>query len=161
MKYWCVCVCVCVCVSCSVVSISFVTPWTVAHLSPLSMGFPRQEQWSELPFLLFSRRSSRSRDWTWVSCVAGRFFAIWAPRIHIIIVKWNTDKHWKRKLSERSQPQKTAYCMIPLLWNVRDSEHVRCLVTHLCPILCNSMDCILLDSCVHGDSPRALQRDKM
>ena len=28
----------------------FVTPWTVAHQAPLSMGFPRQEYWSELPF---------------------------------------------------------------------------------------------------------------
>ena len=28
----------------------FVTPWTVAHQSPLSMGFPRQEYWSGLPF---------------------------------------------------------------------------------------------------------------
>ena len=27
-----------------------VTPWTVAHQTPLSMGFPRQEYWSELPF---------------------------------------------------------------------------------------------------------------
>ena len=26
------------------------TPWTVAHLAPLSMGFSRQEYWSELPF---------------------------------------------------------------------------------------------------------------
>ena len=29
---------------------SFATPWTVAQQSPLSMGFPRQEYWSELPF---------------------------------------------------------------------------------------------------------------
>ena len=27
------------------------TPWTVAHEAPLSMGFPRQEYWSGLPFL--------------------------------------------------------------------------------------------------------------
>ena len=26
------------------------TPWTVAHLAPLSMKFSRQEYWSELPF---------------------------------------------------------------------------------------------------------------
>ena len=30
---------------------SFVTPWTIARQSPLSMGFPRQEYWSGLPFL--------------------------------------------------------------------------------------------------------------
>ena len=33
-----------------VVSDSFVT-WTVARQAPLSMGFPRQEYWSGLPFL--------------------------------------------------------------------------------------------------------------
>ena len=27
-----------------------VTPWTVAHQAPLSMGFPRQEHWSGLLF---------------------------------------------------------------------------------------------------------------
>ena len=27
----------------------FVTPWTVAHQAPLSVGFSRQEYWSELP----------------------------------------------------------------------------------------------------------------
>ena len=26
------------------------TPWTVAHQAPLSMGFPKQEYWSSLPF---------------------------------------------------------------------------------------------------------------
>ena len=29
---------------------SFVTPWTVAHQVPLSIGFSRQENWSGLPF---------------------------------------------------------------------------------------------------------------
>ena len=28
----------------------FLTPWTTAHQAPLSMGFPRQEYWSGLPF---------------------------------------------------------------------------------------------------------------
>ena len=28
----------------------FVTPWTVAHQAPPSMGFSTQEYWSELPF---------------------------------------------------------------------------------------------------------------
>ena len=27
----------------------FVTPWTIAHQAPLSMGFSRQEYWSGLP----------------------------------------------------------------------------------------------------------------
>ena len=28
----------------------FSTPWTVGHQAPPSMGFPRQEYWSGLPF---------------------------------------------------------------------------------------------------------------
>ena len=28
----------------------FVTPWTIVHQAPLSMGFSRQEYWSGLPF---------------------------------------------------------------------------------------------------------------
>ena len=34
-------------------------------------------EWVAMPF---SRGSSRSKDWTWVSCIAGRFFTIWATR---------------------------------------------------------------------------------
>ena len=34
----------------SVMSDAFVIPWTVAHQTPLSMGFPRQYYWSGLPF---------------------------------------------------------------------------------------------------------------
>ena len=33
----------------SVVSDS-ATPWTIAHHFPLSIGFPRQEYWSGMPF---------------------------------------------------------------------------------------------------------------
>ena len=41
----------CVCVfSFSVVSDSFVIPWTVDHQAPLSMGFYQQVYWNELPF---------------------------------------------------------------------------------------------------------------
>ena len=35
-------------------------------------------EWVAIPF---SRGSSRWRDWTWVSCIASRFFTIWATRI--------------------------------------------------------------------------------
>ena len=34
----------------SVMSVSFMTSWTVARQVPLSMRFPRQESWSGLPF---------------------------------------------------------------------------------------------------------------
>ena len=36
--------------SCSSCVWLFVTPWTVAHQAPPSMGFSRQDYWSELPF---------------------------------------------------------------------------------------------------------------
>ena len=51
-KFKCVCVCVCVYI-CGLVAKScpvLATPWTVARQAPLSMGFSRQEYWSELPF---------------------------------------------------------------------------------------------------------------
>ena len=31
-------------------STSFATPWTLALQTPPSVGFPRQEYWSEMPF---------------------------------------------------------------------------------------------------------------
>ena len=34
-------------------------------------------EWVAIPF---SRGSSRPRDWIWVSCIAGRFFTLWATR---------------------------------------------------------------------------------
>ena len=51
-------------------------------LSPLgssSMEFFRLEYQSGLA-IPFSRGSSQPRDWTQVSCIAGRFFTIWATR---------------------------------------------------------------------------------
>ena len=48
----CVRVCVCVCVCAQLLSLVwlFVTPGTVGCKAPLSVGFPRQEYWSGLPF---------------------------------------------------------------------------------------------------------------
>ena len=37
--------------------------------------------------ILFSRGSSWPRDWAWVSCIAGRFFTIWATR-EAHLYKW-------------------------------------------------------------------------
>ena len=39
-----ICVCMLSCIQ------LLVTPWTVAHQTPLSVGFSRQEYWSGLPF---------------------------------------------------------------------------------------------------------------
>ena len=55
----------------------FATPWTIASQAPPFMGFPRQEYWSGLPFPS-PEESSQPRDQTQVSCIAGRFFMVWA-----------------------------------------------------------------------------------
>ena len=52
--------------SCSVISVSFQTPWTVARQAPLSAGFSRQEH--EWVAMSFSRASSRPRDGPLISC---------------------------------------------------------------------------------------------
>ena len=56
----------------------FATLWTVACQAPLSIGFSRQEYWSGLPFP-FSSGSSRPRDQTCVSCIAGGFLTAEPP----------------------------------------------------------------------------------
>ena len=54
------------------------TPWTVARQAPRSIGFPRQQCWSGLPFSL-PRVSSQPRDRNHVSCIASRFFTTEPP----------------------------------------------------------------------------------
>ena len=56
-----------------VVSDSFATPWIVALQAPLSMGFPRQEYWSGLSFLLPRGLSNPGIEPT-SPALAGRFF---------------------------------------------------------------------------------------
>ena len=60
---------------------SYATPWTVACQAPLSMGFPRQEYWSVLPF-----PSPRDLPDPWLKPTplvapawAGRFFTTEPP----------------------------------------------------------------------------------
>ena len=51
----------------------FVAPWTIVHQDPLSMGFPRQEYWSELPF-------PSPGDQTHISCIGRWILYHWATR---------------------------------------------------------------------------------
>ena len=62
----------------------FATPWTIASQAPPFMGFPRQEYWSGLPFPS-PEESSQPRDLTQISCIAGRFFTIWANTYYLNI----------------------------------------------------------------------------
>ena len=65
----------------------FATPWMVAPLSH-GVGWNSAIGWNSVfqARILqrvaspFSRGSSRPRDWTQASCIAGRFFTIWATR---------------------------------------------------------------------------------
>ena len=54
-----------------------VTPWTIVHQAPLSMGILQEIvlEWVAMPS---SRGSSQPRDQTQVFHVTGRFFTIWA-----------------------------------------------------------------------------------
>ena len=61
----------------------FVNPWARARQAPLSMGFSRQQYWSGLPFPspeVLPNPGIKPRDRTQVSCIAGRFFTVWATR---------------------------------------------------------------------------------
>ena len=71
--------------SCSPMSNSLATPWTAALQAPLSMGFPRQENWSGLLF-----PSSRDLPNPGIKpkspVLAGRFFTTeppWKPGISL------------------------------------------------------------------------------
>ena len=66
--------------ACSIVSDS-VTPWTVAHQAPLSMGFPRQEYWSGLLFSSpgFLPDSEIEPKSLALPVLAGRFFTTESP----------------------------------------------------------------------------------
>ena len=57
----------------------FAIPWTVAHQAPLSLGI-LQARILDGVVMPSSRGSYQARDQTQVSCIAGRFFTIWATR---------------------------------------------------------------------------------
>ena len=56
-----------------------VTPWTVERQDTLPRVFPRREYWSVEP-LSSPGESFWPRDQTQISCIAGRFFPVWATR---------------------------------------------------------------------------------
>ena len=59
----------------------FVTPWSVAHQAPLSMGFPRQEYWRGLPFPILGDLSDPGIEPVSPGshALAGRFFTTEPP----------------------------------------------------------------------------------
>ena len=80
----------------------FAILWTVACQAPLFMEFSKQEHWSWLPFIPFSRGSSWYRDWTWVSWISGRFITLWAARKFPSITIWPSNCT-SRYISKRTE----------------------------------------------------------
>ena len=56
--------------------------WILYQLS--HRGSPRILEWVTYPF---SRGSSQPRNWTGISCIAGRFFTSWATREALLLKK--------------------------------------------------------------------------
>ena len=85
-KCWCVpsvlylCVCVCESLGC----VWLCNPVGCSPLGSAVHGTPQARilEWVAIPF---SRRSFQPWDWTWVSCIAGRSFTVWATRLALII----------------------------------------------------------------------------
>ena len=82
----------------------FVTPWTIYNLLGSSVHGILQARILEWEAIPSSRESSRPRDWTRVSYIAGGFFIIWATIkcscLHfdsrmrsISSITWSTDYH--------------------------------------------------------------------
>ena len=68
------------------------TPWTVAHQAPLSMGFPRKEYWRGLPFTSMGdlRDPGIKPTFPVSPALAGRFFTNvppGKPKGHVTSVK--------------------------------------------------------------------------
>ena len=63
---------------------TFATPWTAARQAPSSMGFPRQEHWSGLPFPPpgdLPKQGNKPSS----PVLAGRFFTAEPPRDYISV----------------------------------------------------------------------------
>ena len=129
------------------------------------MEFSRQEYWNGLEWVAISlsRGSSQPRVWTQVSCIAGRFFTIWATREDLnglyYYYYWVTSV-----VSDSVRPQRRKPTRLPSPWdspgkNTGVGCHflLQCMkvkseseVAQSCPTPSDSMDCSLPGSSIHG-----------
>ena len=77
-------------------------------------------EWVTIPF---SRRSSQPRDQTWVSCIADRFFTIWATReaLFLMTEKYSTPVRTRHGTTDWFHVGKGAHqgCILsPCLFNL-------------------------------------------
>ena len=87
----------CVCISHSVMSNSCnpmdcIPPGSSVH----GILQSRILEWVAMPS---SRKSSQPRDWTWVPCIAGRFFTTYATREALILMNEKMERETFSKLS--------------------------------------------------------------
>ena len=67
-----------------------------------------QERIMEWAAVSFSRESSQPRDWTWISCIAGRCFTVWATReAHYTCINLKRVKEESEKVGLKLNIQKT------------------------------------------------------
>ena len=89
----------------------FSTQWTVAYQAPLSMGFPRQEYWSDFHFLLqriFPTPGIKSA----FPALPGGSFTVWATREYNSIPEyfprnkrqWSRQGFWGSPVSQTLKP---------------------------------------------------------
>ena len=128
-----------------------------------------QERLREWVAIHFSRGSSQPRDWTWVSCIAGRLLTGWATRevtkvspLHWLGIK--PGQLFGRRLCSLLYHQcslnYTQIFYIVNKWLIKAVKELNwkdgCMWAkslQSCPTLFNLMDCSLPGSSVHGDSP--------
>ena len=106
----------CVCMRCLVVSDSLRTH----GLLPSAHGILQAVvlEWVSIPF---SRGSSQPRDWTQVSCIAGKFFTVWATReAHMSLYIC----HNHRMCNTNSEPWSKLWPLVQWCWSIHCSKHI-------------------------------------
>ena len=111
-----------------------VTPWTPAHQAPPSMGFPRQEYWSGLPFPSPGDPSDLGIEPVSPTLVGG-FLTTEAP-----------GKPLQFSIVEGKLFYTVLYFTFTLTFHFSS-------VAQSCLTLCDPMYCSLPGSCVHGTLP--------
>ena len=108
-----VCVCVCVCVCVLICIQLFAILWTVAHQTPLSMGFPRQECLSGLPFPTPGDLPHSGIELC-LLCIARHILyhcTTWEAPSHSIDILISKRRNWKEARGAKSQ-ESTKHCQV-------------------------------------------------
>ena len=124
----------------------FVTPRSVAHQAPLSMGFSSKNTGVGCHFFL--QRIFLTLGWTWVSCITGRFLTVWATReaqeAHTAykFLSWRkkgtTNVHFSGKHSQQWKGQCTSIRMQSFKYRQVPTSRLLCVSIYRV-ILCNFM----------------------